>query len=394
MISAKEQPGTTPFNADPLAGQMLDADAHMYLTAEQMLETLGDLGASPDNYEFFKTYPSSEEYKERRLIAREKLWEVKGMAALGAVDPVERREAIDLMGMRSQLMFSNVEKEMRVDSQAAREATSRYNDFVLDFARASDSKGRARAVCHMNMHDPEWACKELDRLLKKGALAVTLPCHAPPAGVSPSHSVWDPFWARLEEARVPATLHLANAGLLYCRTPEDLMFPNPAWGESETLRQAPAMRAGGEEAISPYFMLVTHMAPEIWLQTMVMGKVFERFPHLAFGIIELGASWLGPAVERMDLWSDFMNKVGVKYDMKPSEYVRRNVRITPFWHENLPLMVERYGLKECYCFSTDYPHLEGGKDPIGIFRKHLRKLDPSYDRMFFAENAKILFPGL
>ena len=34
MISAKEQPGTTPFNADPLAGQMLDADAHMYLTAK------------------------------------------------------------------------------------------------------------------------------------------------------------------------------------------------------------------------------------------------------------------------------------------------------------------------------------------------------------------------
>jgi hypothetical protein len=53
----------------------------------------------------------------------------------------------------------------------------------------------------------------------------------------------------------------------------------------------------------------------------------------------------------MDLWASFMNKVGVKYDMKPSEYVRRNVRVTPFWHEDLPLMINRYGWKEIYCFN-------------------------------------------
>jgi hypothetical protein len=52
------------------------------------------------------------------------------------------------------------------------------------------------------------------------------------------------------------------------------------------LRNKPAFRAGGEEAISPYYMLVTHMAPELFLQTIVMGKVFERFPRLRFGIIE------------------------------------------------------------------------------------------------------------
>jgi hypothetical protein len=49
-----------------------------------------------------------------------------------------------------------------------------------------------------------------------------------------------------------------------------------------------------------------------------MGKVFERHPKLRFGIAECGSTWLGPCVERMDLWSDFMNKVGVKYAMKPS----------------------------------------------------------------------------
>src|SRR3546814_6372637 len=92
--------------------------------------------------------------------------------------------------------------------------------------------------------------------------------------------------------------------------------------------------------------LVAHMAPELYLQTMVMGGVFERFPRLRFGIIEFGAGWVGPAVERMDIWVDFQAKLGVKYAMRPSEYLRRNVRVTPFWHEDLTLMVDRFGLKE------------------------------------------------
>jgi len=63
-------------------------------------------------------------------------------------------------------------------------------------------------------------------------------------------------------------------------------------------------------------------------------------------------------LERMDLWAEFMGKVGRKYSLKPSEFIARNVRITPFWNENLPLMIERYGMEEAYIFSTDYPHFD------------------------------------
>ena len=172
------------------------------------------------------------------------------------------------------------------------------------------------------------------------------------------------------------------------------MLPPRAWANAPSLKNRPAERSGGEEATSPWFMLVAHMAPEVYLQAMVMGKVFERFPRLRFGIIECAANWLGPCVERMDLWVDFMAKVGVKYPMKPSEYVKRNVRVTPFWHENVPLMIERYGLKEALVFSTDYPHLEGSRDPIGKFRRHAHDVGNNYERAFFVDNAKLLFPGV
>lgn len=378
--------------AEPFHGKILDSDGHMYMPPDVLEEITRESGAGP-NMDFYKQQVTTDQYRKDRETNRDQLWSIKGLGALGAYDADERIEAMDLMGIKAQLLFPNTGGvEMRAHTKGAQIVCSRYNDYAIDFTKRT--KNRAVAACQINMQNAEWAIKELERVIKKGAKAITIPCNAPPGGVSCSHSTWDPFWAMLEEADVPATLHLASSGLISSRENGDFMFPEFAWGESETLRNKPALRAGGEEAISPYFMLVAHIGPEVFLQTMVMGKVFERFPKLRFGIIELSAAWVGPAVERMDLWADFMNKVGVKYSMKPSEYVRQNVRVTPFWHENLPQIIDRYGLEEIWVFSTDYPHLEGSRDPIGKFRRHMDKINkPGYDYDFFVKNNELLFPG-
>jgi predicted TIM-barrel fold metal-dependent hydrolase len=377
---------------NPFPGETLDSDGHVYIHPEVFRQIFPELSFGY-NFEFLDGYVKHPEFEERRESNRRKLWETKGLGALGAYDPDERVEALDMMGIRAQLMFANnTLYELRATTELARNASVRYNDYALDFTRRT--KGRCRAVCHINTSDVDFAIAEANRVIKQGAKAVDLPCTQPPGGVSPSHENWDPLWAALAEADVPAFIHLGNQGLLENDQPEDTMFPHPAWRNSATLMNKPAFRAGGEEAISPYYMLVVHMAPELYLQTMVMGKVFERHPKLRFGIAECGSTWVGPCVERMDLWCDFMNKIGVKYDSKPSEYVRRNVRVPPFWHENLPLMIERYGLNEVYCFSTDYPHLEGSKDPFGKFGKHLEKLPDGYRRQFFVENNELLLPNL
>ncbi|MGE0384112.1 MAG: amidohydrolase family protein [Gammaproteobacteria bacterium] len=379
---------TTP---NPFPGESLDSDGHMYIRPEEFRRILPEL-AYGFTQEFLDGYMNHPEFKERREKNREELWETKGIGALGAYDPAERVEALDMMGIKAQLLFANNNThDMRGTTVIARNASRRYNDHALEFTNATD--GRCRAVCHINTSDVDFAIAEVERVISKGARAVGLPCAVPPGGVSPSHSKWDPMWARLAEADVPALLHLGSAGLLENDKPEDTMFPHPAWRDSEVLRNKPAYRAGGEEAISPYFMLVAHMGPELYLQTMVMGKVFERHPKLRFGIVEHGSTWLGPCVERMDLWADFMARVGVHYEMKPSEVVRRNVRVPPFWHEDLYKMIDRYGLKECYCFSTDYPHLEGSKDPHGKFKKYLDKLPASYAREFYIDNNRLLLPG-
>jgi predicted TIM-barrel fold metal-dependent hydrolase len=118
--------------------------------------------------------------------------------------------------------------------------------------------------------------------------------------------------------------------------------------------------------------------------------VFERFPRLRFGAIEFGASWLGPLAERLDRHAELLRKIGADYPLLPSEYLRRNVRVTPQWTEPVDLLVERYGLRECYTFSTDYPHIEGGRHPVASFRTMAERVDAAYVEEFFVTNGELL----
>ena len=387
-----------PQLAEPFLGKILDADGHMYMDVPTLREIAGKL--DPGHMaSFLSDYVGTPTYEADVARNRRDIWSVKGISAYGATAPRDRLKALDLMGLQSQLVFFNTGSgEGRINSDEARAACRRYNDYGLAWQK--ETGGRARVAMQINMGTFEGAMAELKRVLKAGAKCISLPAAVPPAGVSPANALWDPFWALLEEADVPATLHLGAAGLLGNKTRDvldaegDPMFPERGWGDAAALRGTPANRPGGEEAISPYYMMIAHQSSELYLVTMIMGSVFERFPRLRFGIIECAASWLGPMVERMDTWAEFMGKVGRKYAMKPSEVVAHNVRVTPFWNENLPLMIERYGLEDAYIFATDYPHLEGSRDPLGKFAGHLSKLPAGYAQKFFVDNARLLFPDL
>ena len=387
-----------PEIAAPFIGRILDGDGHMYMDPQTLREIAGPLDPG-HMHDFLTDYMQRDSYREDREKNRSELWNIKGIGAMGALDAAERLEALDLMGLRSQLIYYNTGSgEVRIDSADAREACRRYNDYGLAWQR--DTGGRARVAMQINMSDPEWAKQEAMRVIKAGAKVVSLPSAVPPGGVSPAHELWDPFWGLLEEANVVATLHLGSGGLLDNKSRDvltaegDYMFPDRAWAEAPSLRARPADRPGGEEAISPYFILVSHMSAELYLTTLIMGHVFDRFPRLRFGVIEMGAAWLGPLIERMDVWADFMAKVGRTYSLKPSEFVARNIRVTPFWNENLARMIERHGLEDAYIFSTDYPHLEGSRDPLGKFSKYLEHLPKEYAQKFFIDNAQLLFPDL
>lgn len=76
--------------------------------------------------------------------------------------------------------------------------------------------------------------------------------------------------------------------------------------------------------------------------------------------------------------------------MLPSEYLRRNFRATPFVHEDVGGMIDHFGLEEVYCFSTDFPHPEGGRAPLQKMTSTLSGHDDEIMEKFLVGNSELL----
>jgi len=151
-----------------------------------------------------------------------------------------------------------------------------------------------------------------------------------------------------------------------------------------------------EVGLEPYSYSTLHLAIEHFLTVMVMGGAFERHPSLRFGAIELGAHWLGPLADSLDMWATkvFARRMENTISMKPSEYLARNVRVTP--HNVVEPVAEffrRYPrLASCYCYSTDYPHLEGGAHIKTKVYEMLKPLGDELLEKYFVANGEWLLP--
>jgi hypothetical protein len=55
-----------------------------------------------------------------------------------------------------------------------------------------------------------------------------------------------------------------------------------------------------------------------------------------------------------------------RLSLQPSEFVARQVRVTPYPHEDTGWIIRNSGDGICM-FSSDYPHIEGGRAPLKRF---------------------------
>ena len=58
--------------------------------------------------------------------------------------------------------------------------------------------------------------------------------------------------------------------------------------------------------------------------------------------------------------------------------------------EHVGRMIERFGLEEVYCFSTDFPHPEGGRDPLPRMTATLAGHGEAVLERFLVDNARLL----
>jgi predicted TIM-barrel fold metal-dependent hydrolase len=115
--------------------------------------------------------------------------------------------------------------------------------------------------------------------------------------------------------------------------------------------------------------------------------VFEKFPGLRGGCIEQGALWVVPWLKRMDIAQESFQRTepALKLPLKASDYIRRQVKFTPFPTEPVGWMIEQAG-PELFLFSSDYPHPEGGRDPLARFARSLEGASEADKERFYSGN--------
>jgi uncharacterized protein len=299
----------------------------------------------------------------------------KGWSALGAFDPVERSEALDLLGFEAQLVFSTFATTQFVggdDLEIVYGGTRAHNRAMADFCAADK---RLLGVAFVPLQDPERAGTEVEVAIELGCAAVLVPSH-PPKGRSPTHPDYDGVWARLQDADIPFMLHVGGGGRPL----------RPAFHENG--RPRPTDFLGGGENIRSKDFMVLHNPPETFLSCMALDGVFETYPRLRGGCIEQGAMWVVAWLKRLDLAQQTFKKtepILADLPLAPSEYIRRQVKFTPFPQEPVGWMIEEAG-DELFLFSSDYPHPEGGRDPLGRFEAAVADHDEATKDRFYAGN--------
>lgn len=338
------------------------------------------------------------EFKTRMLDAREQQWSEKVLAkhqdadfraaneanimsrkghdALGGFVAEDRPRATDLLGFASQLMFTslclrNFNLDRGDDMDLCYGVARAHNRMITDFCKVDR---RLLPTAYVPIADMDLAPKEARIALELGAKALMIPAQ-PPVGHSPSHIGLDPFWAVAQEAGVPVVFHITGTDL--------------APGYRNNGKPPIVIVSGDGDSNSLGFMSIPQPV-QTTMAALIFDGVLDRFPNLKFGAIELGASWLPSWMRLMDNSFDAFARHEERLrnlSARPSEIVKRQFRVTPFPTDDVGWIINNSGEEICM-FSSDYPHPEGGRNPLKRFKESLAAggISQQGQDRFFREN--------
>ena len=307
----------------------------------------------------------------------------KEIQALGAFNSADRTTALDMLGFKKQLVFATHSLRMPFSPSSKLEHRLRYgaarahNRHMAEFCKTDK---RLMGVGAIPLDDPELALAELEFSLANGLKAAWVP-HRPCGERAPGHVDLDPFWARLAETGTPFVLHVGGAPLQLAK----------AWMNNG--RPPTKDWLGGGENLRTKDVALLHEGPEQFLTMMVLEGVLERHNGLRGAAVELGAGWVPEMLRRLDWvvkhWSrNDANLQGLS--RTPSEQITQQLAFTPFVFEEVGSFIDQSN-EDLYLFSSDYPHIEGGRNPIGRFEASLGERAPAVRDKFYAHNFKRIF---
>src|SRR4051794_647401 len=315
---------------------------------------------------------------EYRAVEAAEIMTRKNFAATGAFLADDRPRALDLLGFASQLVFNTFHNrrlhnwEHGGDLDLAYGAARAHNRGMVEFCSVDP---RLLPTLYVPLADFDRSAAMAAEAVAMGAAALLVPSGCP-ADHSPSHVGLDPVWATAQEAGIPIVFHVGGTGDLI----DAAYFANG--------RPVPPDFHGGEENFRSVDYVGIPGPPMQTLATMIFDGVLERFPDLRIGVIEQGAVWLPSWMRQMESAVEAFARHEERLralSLRPSEYVRRQVRATPYPTEDVGWIIEQSGPEVCL-FSSDYPHVEGGRRPIERFEASLGDASDDVRRRFYHDN--------
>jgi predicted TIM-barrel fold metal-dependent hydrolase len=227
-------------------------------------------------------------------------------------DPAERIKAQNADGVDAEVLYPSPALwdaiKLLDDVELKTACVRAYNDWIAEFC--SHNPNRLIGLGKIPVGSVDEACAELKRCTQdlelRGVILDSWPSGAAVGG-SPEE---DPFWAAVNEAKVPVSLHFAVGPKVDTLPPGGI---------------APGLRPQMAEGTQP----------------LLAAGIFDRFPNVRLVFSHGDASWALHWLEFSDINYLRMGHLGHSYNLKeegatPSSYLRRHIWFT--FHHDRPAM--------------------------------------------------------
>ena len=211
-----------------------------------------------------------------------------------------------------------------------------YNDWIAEFCNSTPS--RLKGIAALNIDDVKHGVSELQRCHKMGLGGAMITVY-PPEHRSYASPEYEPLWAAAQDLGMPLSLHIG------------------------TNRVSPGDPFIDVETVGPAAFTNVDYWVRMSLSHMIFSGVFERYPKLQVGSVEMELSWAPHFLDRLDYNYTQRAPTGIgewytfKEDMLPSDYFHRNVFLA-FQEDDLGLKLRDVIGVDNLAWGSDYPHPE------------------------------------
>jgi predicted TIM-barrel fold metal-dependent hydrolase len=285
-------------------------------------------------------------------------------------DPAARAEHLPAMGLDQAVVFPNFgllwERRLSGTPDALKANMAAWNRWCGTVV--TEGGGRLHPVAHLTLRDPDWLMAQLAALSSAG---VRLAMIAPAAvdGRPLSHPDHDSLWAAFVENGVTPVFHVADQP----RVIDDAFYTD-----------------SDESIVSVLESVFLWVPSAIAVTDLIVNGTLARHPELRIGIVELSSVWVPQYLMMLDGGWEFTSKLNgsplAELDGRPSEYFRRQVRVSSFSYEQPARLMAKAG--DLFMCCSDFPHSEGTATPIEDYERV--GSDPTAAAGLFCENVAAL----